>query len=535
MVPIAARPRRGLRLLVSGLAGVLLLCGIGVGVVTWTWQRSAIDTVGHVSFDRRLAVPPLAQSRIDEQGRRVFDLRAQPGSRDFGFGERTATWGFNGDYLGPTLRARRGERVLVNVHNGLPEPTSVHWHGMHLPASMDGGPHQEVRAGGDWAPSWTIDQPGATLWYHPHPHGTTAEHVYRGLAGMFILDDEHSDALGLPNRYGVDDVPVIVQDKRIADGQFDEDAPLLSDIGILGDEILVNGVRTPHLPVATSSVRLRLLNASNARSYNFGFSDDRPFALVGTDGGLLPAPYQTRRIQLTPGERAEVVVTVDPGERVELRSYPPALGSDVLADRFIGGADAFDVLQLRAAGSLQPSRELPGTLVDVPRLDPESASVTREFRLSGRSINGETMDMARADAVVEKGAVEIWEIRNGDGAPHNFHIHDVQFQVLSIAGERPPPHLRGWKDTVFAVPNATVRIIARFADYADPDSPYMFHCHLLQHEDQGMMGQFVVVEPGQQPGRLDATHLVDEGHAGLDDDEGHAGHDDHAGHADHGG
>jgi FtsP/CotA-like multicopper oxidase with cupredoxin domain len=509
--------------LLFALAGVLLLCGVGVGAATWAWERSAADTVGHVSFDRRLEVPPLATSRIDEQGRRVFDLRAQQGSRDFGFGEPTRTWGFNGDYLGPTLRASRGERVLVNVHNGLREPTSVHWHGMHLPARMDGGPHQEVRPGGKWAPTWTIDQPASTLWYHPHPHGTTAEHVYRGLAGMFILDDERGDALPLPDRYGVDDIPVIVQDKRIVGGQFNEDRPLFGDIGILGDEILVNGVRTPHLPVTTSSVRLRLLNASNARSYNFGFSDDRPFALIGTDGGLLPAPHQTRRVQLTPAERAEIVVSMRPGERVELRSYRPSLGSGFLGDRFIGGADTFDVLQLRAAGTLQPAPELPSAQVDVPRLDPASATVTREFRLSGRSINGERMDMTRVDAVVEKGAVEIWEIRNGDGTPHNFHVHDVQFQVLSIDGERPPPHLRGWKDTVFAVPNSTIRIIARFADYTDPDSPYMFHCHLLYHEDSGMMGQFVVVEPGQQPGRPDA---------GPDGE--HAGHDDHVGHVGHG-
>ena len=499
--------RRWVGVLVGVLAGVLLLCGIGVGLATWTWTRGVVDTTGRVSFVNRLAIPPLAESRIDAQGRRVFDLRAQPGRRDFGVGGPTRTWGYNGDYLGPTLRARRGEEVMVNVVNGLGEPTSVHWHGMHLPAVMDGGPHQMVRPGATWSPHWRIDQPAATLWYHPHPHGRSERHVYRGLAGMFILDDDASDGLALPRRYGVDDIPLIVQDRRFdSDGQFDERRAFLGGVGILGDTLLVNGTVGPYLDVTTERVRLRLLNGSTARTYDFGFADDRSFALVATDGGLLEAPHRTTRIRLSPGERAEIVVTVRPGERTVLRSYPPNLGVDFFNQRFNGGDDTFDVLQLRAAATLRPAPEVPSRLVPIERLDPASAAKTRKFDIAGRSINGTGMNLGRIDFAVTRDTTEIWEITKQDGTPHNFHVHDVQFQVLSVAGREPPPELRGWKDTILLEVRREVRIIARFADHADPNMPYMYHCHLLYHEDQGMMGQFVVVEPGQRPGRPPTGH-----------------------------
>jgi FtsP/CotA-like multicopper oxidase with cupredoxin domain len=154
---------------------------------------------------------------------------------------------------------------------------------------------------------------------------------------------------------------------------------------------------------------------------------------------------------------------------------------------------------------------VPARLVPIDRLDPTSAATTRRFRLSGREINGDRMDPDRIDFAVTRDTTEIWEITKQDGTPHSFHVHDVQFQVLSVDGREPPPELRGWKDTVLVPVNQPIRIIARFADYADPNIPYMFHCHLLYHEDQGMMGQFVVVEPGQRPGRPPAT---DHGHAG---------------------
>ena len=471
-----------------------------------------VDTVGQVRFENRLAIPPLADSELDAEGRRVFTLTAESGESELRPGETTDTWGFNGFYLGPTLRASRGEEVVVDVRNRLDEATTVHWHGMHLPAAADGGPHQLIEPGESWTPGWEIDQPAATLWYHPHPHGDTETHVYRGLAGMFILDDAEEARLDLPRKYGVDDVPVIVQDKRFA-----EDGSLIEDdrerLGILGDTLLVNGTYGPYLDVSTERVRLRLLNGSTARTYDFGFSDQRGFALIATDGGLLERPADIDRIQLSPGERAEVVVAMEPRERVVLRSYPPDLepGSDT--SRQDGGEDSFDVLQLRAATELDPSPAVPGELVNISDLDPSAAVETREFELRSRRINDEELDMERIDTVVSEGTTEVWEVENGHGQPHTFHVHDVQFQVLDVDCEDPPPELSGWKDTIQLPPGVPVRLIMRFEDYADPESPYMYHCHLLRHEDQGMMGQFVVVEPGEQAGERPAHGEPGHNHA----------------------
>jgi len=315
----------------------------------------------------------------------------------------------------------------------------------------------------------------------------------------------------LPRRYGIDDIPVVVQDKRFGDdGRLAEGEHLAT--GLLGDTLLVNGTLGPYLNVTTEQVRLRLLNASTARVYAFGLADHRRFALIGSDGGLLPATYQTDRIQLSPGERAEIVVAMQPGENAVLRSFPPALGTSRGMTAIAGGQDSFDVLQLRAASSLARSAPPPARLAEVPRLEPAAAATTRDFRLAGRQINGKKMNMHRIDEVVTKDTSEVWEVTNHHTQPHSFHVHDVQFQVLSVGGAAPPSPLAGWKDTVYLPPHVSIRIIMRFADYADPDHPYMYHCHLLFHEDSGMMGQFVVVEPGQHaaarrrgayPSRLD--------------------------------
>ncbi|MFI5906926.1 multicopper oxidase family protein [Dactylosporangium sp. NPDC051541] len=479
--------------LLGTVALVLVLCGGGVAALVYYFTRPPLDV--RADFDRPLAVPPIAVGKIDAEGRRVFDLRAQPGDSDFGHGT-TRTWGYNGAYLGPTLRAERGEAVAVNVRNDLGETTTVHWHGMHLPAAMDGGPHRPIPTGGSFRAAWTVDQPAATLWYHPHPSERTETQVYRGLAGLFIVDDDEPAQRALPHDYGVDDIPVLVQDKEFSGGQLSMGGRFGSDIGVLGDEILVNGTPRPYLDVRSGLVRLRLVNASTARIYNFRLAGGRPFALVGTDGGLLDRPYMTEHVRLSVGERAEIVVALEPGERLTLRSER-SLGGD-LESRFNGGQDAFDILQLRAAATLTPAT-LPKTLVATPRLDPARAAQTRDFVFQGREISGRGMDMSRADAVVVKDTTEVWNVANGHDTPHSFHIHDVQFQVLQVNGQPPPPELSGWKDTVFLEPKQRYRIIARFADYADPTTAYMFHCHVLKHEDEGMMGQFVVVEPGQQP------------------------------------
>ncbi|KAA1250936.1 multicopper oxidase domain-containing protein [Mycobacterium simiae] len=465
-----------------------------------------------LALDRPLAIPPLLEPTV-ANGERVFSLTAHGGRTELVRGALADTAGFNGTYLGPTIRARTGERVRIEVRNGLDESTTVHWHGMNVPAVMDGGPHQPIPPGKTWSPYWIVTNPAATLWYHPHTLGKTAEQVYSGLAGLFLIDDENSDGLGLPKTYGVDDIPLIVQDRS-----FSNDGKLTyvrdrsqKNFGAMGDTILVNGTRGPYVEVPAQLIRLRILNASNARRYNFGLSDSRSFWQIATDGGLLKAPVERSRMLLGPGERAEIVVDLrSTNQPVTLMSYAfqgAAPMYHLMRTVTAGTNDeyqSFKILQLRPRGGSSPQAELPARLNASAPPRPQDAVRTRVFRMTDRmSINGKPMDHNRIDEVVKKGDLEIWEIDNREALfYHPFHIHTAQFQILDRNGKPPAGEEQGWKDTVLVNPLEKVRVIVRFADYADPHWPYMYHCHILDHEDMGMMGQFVVVENASEEVRV---------------------------------
>lgn len=328
----------------------------------------------------------------------------------------------------------------------------------------------------------------------------TAEQFYRGLTELFIIKDRQNEPV-LPDQYGIDDVPLVVQDKS-----FNIDGSLAYDddiAGAKGNFILVNGAITPIFQATARIVRFRVLNGSNARIYNFGFSDNRQFYQVGTDGGLLEKPVPMNRLVLAPAERAEILVDfsgqVD--QQVRLVSYSSELGniniffaSDSLDD------ENFDVLTINVTSATAKSNTaLPDSLASIIRLKESQASKTRKLSLDmsfigfDMTINGQSMEMNRIDQTIKLNDIEIWKISNQSPMAHPFHIHDIQFQILSRNGQPPPENERGWKDVVLVKRNETVKFIAQFSDFADPDTPFMYHCHILEHEDGGMMGQFVVV------------------------------------------
>ncbi|MCH8984017.1 MAG: multicopper oxidase domain-containing protein [Acidobacteria bacterium] len=456
------------------------------------------STATDVIRGQRLPIPDLLTgTEID--GKQVYDLTMQQGSMVYVPGKQTATFAYNGNILGPTLLMHKGDEVVINVTNQLGEPTTTHWHGIHLPAIMDGGPHQIIDDGSTWQAQYTIMNEEATFWYHPHLEGMTAEHVYAGLAGLLIVKDPQSE-LALPDQYGSDDIPLIVQDKIIdADGSFNYPG---TNFGVKGDQFLVNGAVTPVFDAPAQLVRFRLLNGSNARFYNFGFSDDRQFHQIGTDGGLLERPVPMTRLRLSNGERAEILVDFSgqQGSQVRLMSFSSELdGINPVYNSNALDNSTFDLMTIDVvSATANPTTDLPASLATISRIEEDQVSRTRSFELemgfSGpMTINGVSMDMDRIDQTVKVDDTEIWEVVNSSDMPHPFHVHDIQFLVLTRDGSPPADNEAGWKDTVLVMPRETVRIITRFSDYTDPDHPYMFHCHILEHEDAGMMGQFVVV------------------------------------------
>lgn len=484
------------------------LASLAVGTATLTTSTAMAKT----SEPSALNIPRLETGRV-ESGVRIYDLALQNGTMEFFKGTSTKTSGINGAYLGPTLKMRDGEKVRINVKNNLKEISTLHWHGMHLPASQDGGPHQIVKSGEIWSPEFTIKQKAASLWYHPHLKGKTAEHVWRGMAGMLIIEDDESDALELPNQYGIDDLPLVLQDRNFeANGNMPYDPSMhFIMMGMTGGTPLANGTTSAYFEAKTNQLRLRILNGSNASIYNLGFDNDKSFKQIASDGGLLEASVKLTRLELAPAERAEILIELEANEKITLRNFGSggSSGNGGMMGGMMGNNGSvpnFKFLEIRAAGTLEQSSTVPDKLVTIDRLREEDADQTRTFDLTmnmgplvmmglknSHLINDKVMKMSRIDETVKLGDTEIWIIHNHGSMRHPIHIHDVQFQILDRDGRAPPPNEQGRKDVVLVNPGETVRLIMKFEDYADPNAPFMYHCHILEHEDAGMMGQFVVV------------------------------------------
>lgn len=472
------------------------------GAVVWA-RTGSIDLTG-LAARPELKMPPL----LDATSSGSFSIQAIAGTTNFlGMGA-TATVGYNQGYLGPVLRLPQGN-VQATVTNNLETDISCHWHGLLLPGEVDGGPHQVVAPGSTWKPELSINQNPATAWYHTHVHGSTATGVYEGLAGGIIVTDDGDDQRGMPSVYGEDDLFLVIQDKQFStSGQLQYDSGIMSQMhGFTADTMVVNGQVGAVAKVPKGIVRLRLVNGSNARIYRLRFNDDRPMHLIATDGGYLPKPTVMDELRLSPGERAELLVDFSNGLPVALTSLrDPNAGMGGMLGRFQNmGVDLlgreFEVLTFASNEKIGKITKIPEVLGgSIPDLVNQKISRTRRFSLDmgtgggmmggNMAINGNPFDPARIDFEVEHETVEKWVITSSMLA-HPFHIHGVSFQVLSENGKPPKPENMGWKDTVLVEEN--VELLVKFGQPANTQSPFMFHCHILEHEDAGMMGQFTVV------------------------------------------
>ncbi|MGA1373274.1 MAG: multicopper oxidase family protein [Flavobacteriales bacterium] len=443
-------------------------------------------------------------------------LTLQEGMHSFTGGAPTMSLGANGDVLGPTLIVHQGDAADWTVVNALPDSTTLHWHGMHVAAHNDGGPYTPIAPGATWNPEFTVLDPAGTFWYHPHLHHMTEHQVSMGVAGQIWVRDPVEQALDLPRTYGVDEFPIILQTK-----DFDAMGMVLA--GTNADDIpLVNATAGGTLAVPASVVRLHLLNGASQRVFNLGFTDNLPFHLIATDGGLLPAPVERTRLRLSPGERAEVLVDCSglEGTSFELLSFAselpsatygaaqPGMGPGMVLTGYAGnplnGADfPFMTLQVGPPGEvtsipevLDPSHVVPWTTGDVNRGFTFSPTVMGPNALNNPFvINGTPFAMDVINFEAQLGDIEVWQLTNNSPIGHPFHVHNTPFYLLDRNGVAPGPEEAGLKDVVFVPAMQSARIILQFNDFADPDMPYMYHCHMLVHEDGGMMGAFVVVDP----------------------------------------
>ena len=425
-------------------------------------------------------------------------------------GNSTITGGINGAFWGPTLFVNKGDTVHMNVKNKLNDSTTLHWHGMHLPAVMDGGPHQVIPPNTLWQPYWKVTNNAGTYWFHPHLHEMTMDHITKGLGGLLIVRDNIESALALPRTYGVDDIPLILTDRSFTSNQF--------KVVPYGDSMLTNGVMRAQLNAPAQVIRFRVLNAAIERSYNLGFSDGRTFYVIATDGGLVDKPVGVTRFLISPGERVEILINCSgqSGTSVDLKAYNSTLSNFIAGgENFPNGPFAnalgkkdFNILNIKiGAANAKAITNIPSTLTTNQFLSAASANLTRTITFTDSAgvpnilgpnafILGHKMfDLKYINHIVPLNNTEIWELKSSSIFAHPFHIHDVEFYLLSRNGAAVPAYEQGWKDVVLVKGNETVKFIAKFDDFADATHPFMYHCHISLHEDEGMMGQFVVTTP----------------------------------------
>ena len=433
-------------------------------------------------------------------------------------GPKTWMWTYDGSYPGPTIRRPAGKDTTVTFVNKLPKSAgaiTVHLHGDHHPWQDDGQPDRFLIHHGDRR---TYDypltdagkpEPEAFDWYHDHRMNRTARNNWMGLQGMFIVTDKAERQLRLPGgRY---DVPLLFSDRSFTKtnqltNPFKGRSPSMTGKtgpaappgdGVVGKQVLVDGRFAPYLNVSTHRYRLRLLNASPFETYDFALSDGRPFVQIGTGDDLLPRPVIRQDILLGPSQRADVIVDFhdELHQKVLLQTISKPNGAPVGV-----GSPTASLMQFRVNRAVTDHSRIPSRLEKPPPLKaPKKISMTWTIGLGGNAttgtywtINGKPFNPHRVDVEVPLGSTESWLIKNDSPVTHFIHLHEEQWHTIKVDGKRPPPWNRTLEDTWRIDPGGSVEVAATFTDYT---GVFMLHCHMLVHEDDGMMAQFAVVDP----------------------------------------
>jgi len=425
-------------------------------------------------------------------------------------GNQTITGSVNNNFWGPTLFFNKGDIVHLNVKNKLNDSTTIHWHGMHLPAVMDGGPHQVIPPGTLWQPYWKVSNNAGTYWYHPHLHEMTLEHLTKGIGGFIIVRDPIESSLALPRKYGIDDIPLVLTSRR-----YDANNQFVTTNTAYGDYMLSNGTPSAQINLPKQYVRLRILNAEVERGYDLGFSDNRTFYIIANDGGLLNSSIAVTRVKLMVGERVEIMVNLGSdqiGSSLNLMAYNSGQtfgfpGSEPGTNGAFGSLlnnINFNVLHINVIASTNnPIISLPSSLTSNSYYTSANATVTRTINITNGNpgpnpipfnFDNTSFAIGTINKTVNLNDIEKWTIINNNVFGHTFHIHDVEFKIVDRNGSPTGvgSHESGWKDVIYVPRNESVSFVAKFDDYADAIHPFMYHCHFSNHEDEGMMGQFIV-------------------------------------------
>ncbi|KMN32330.1 multicopper oxidase [Chromobacterium sp. LK1] len=474
----------------------------------WAATPAAVDhaAMGHGAMDAEtmpaaaalglpagLALPALPLLRNQSALPGVFSAALSAGAQALPLlpgKPATVFWSYNGQVPGPTIEVFEGDEVRLHFENRLSQPTTIHWHGLPIPAEQDGNPQDPVLPGQSREYRFTLPQGCAgSYWYHPHPHGHTAEQVYMGLAGVFVVKSRKDPLAHLPEQR------LVLSDLKLdADGKIAANSDADRMDGREGQFLLVNGAWRPHLTLGVGErQRWRVWNASSARVLKLALPGHE-LELVGSDGGLLQRPHRVDSVLLPPGARAELVVTgrFAPGHGTGLLALPYRRGKMMSAEQDVN----LTLLELRRGAVAKATAQLPARLREIQPLG--APALRRRVVLSEDManpqamflINGKTFDMERVDFHGKVGQVEEWDIDNQADMDHPFHIHGTQFQVLARRnnGVWREEAFLAWRDVANVSAGETLRL--RFRQ--DMPGLRMFHCHILEHEDAGMMGMLRV-------------------------------------------
>ena len=490
-------PKENLRLLV--IPAILLITAFICCRKTNNPTSSVSSNSGDTTYNDLYIFPTLSGTS--------FNLALSKSSKQFfSTGNATTTYGYNGaSFWGPTLIFNKGDNISFNVTNAIGDTTTLHWHGFHIPAKMDGGPHQKIAPGATWSPYFQVMNNAGTFWYHPHLHEKTYQHLTMGAGGLIIVRDPIESALNLPRTYGTDDIPLVLTSRR-----FNSDHSFDTTVHDYGDYMLVNGTMYPQVSLPKQYVRLRVLNAEIERAYNLGFSDNRTFYVISEDGGLLDAPVPVTRVVVGVGERAEILVNLGNdkiGSSVNLISYnsnqtfgfPGGENSTSGALGSLLNNTDFKVLKINVSASTSNAiTSLPTSLMTNTYLQAGDATSTISTFITGGQGGSEfafddnNYNYVTINHTIPLNSIVNWTFVNDNIFGHSIHIHDIQFKIVSRSSGAIQAYESGWKDTFFLHLGETVSVVAKFSDFADSTSPYMYHCHFPNHEDGGLMGQFLV-------------------------------------------